>query len=344
MKLLIVTQKIDKNDDVLGFFHGWVAEFAKHCEKVTVITLGAGEYDLPRNVEVLSLGKEEGKSRLKYTLNFYKYIWSKRKDYDDVFVHMNPEYVVLGGILWRITGKKIGLWYTHKAKNLKLYIASKLANIIFTASSESFGLKSKKLHVLGHGIDIEKFKPDNKDKVGNIFNIVYVGRISLIKNQQLLTKAVDLLVNQFNFKDFKVSFVGSPLSKKDEVYKNDIDKFINDKNIGRFINFVGSVPNKDLCEIYNRADLSINLCPTGGMDKTVLESVACGLSVIALNKTFSNILPVQSILETNDAEELAKKIIDLSKSREIQNELRLEIVRHHSSEKLIQNIINTYHA
>jgi len=74
MKLLIVTQKVDKNDDILGFFHGWIAEFAKHCEKITVIALGVGEYDLPRNVEVLSLGKEGGKSRLKYILNFYKYM------------------------------------------------------------------------------------------------------------------------------------------------------------------------------------------------------------------------------------------------------------------------------
>jgi len=41
MKILILTQKIDKNDDILGFFHGWVAEFAQHCEKVTVIALGA---------------------------------------------------------------------------------------------------------------------------------------------------------------------------------------------------------------------------------------------------------------------------------------------------------------
>ena len=29
-KLLVITQKIDKYDDVLGFMHGWVTEFAKH--------------------------------------------------------------------------------------------------------------------------------------------------------------------------------------------------------------------------------------------------------------------------------------------------------------------------
>ena len=59
MKILICTQKVDLNDDILGFFHSWIAEFAKQCEKVTVICLYKGEYDLPGNVKVLSLGKEK---------------------------------------------------------------------------------------------------------------------------------------------------------------------------------------------------------------------------------------------------------------------------------------------
>ena len=58
MKLLICTQKVDTNDDNLGFFHDWIKEFARHCEKVTVICLYKGEYGLPKNVIVKSLGKE----------------------------------------------------------------------------------------------------------------------------------------------------------------------------------------------------------------------------------------------------------------------------------------------
>lgn len=34
MRLLIITQKVDENDAILGFFHGWIAEFAKHCEQL----------------------------------------------------------------------------------------------------------------------------------------------------------------------------------------------------------------------------------------------------------------------------------------------------------------------
>ncbi len=57
MKLLILTQKVDVDDDVLGFMHGWIAEFAKSCEQVIVICLQRGRYEFPKNVKVLSLGK-----------------------------------------------------------------------------------------------------------------------------------------------------------------------------------------------------------------------------------------------------------------------------------------------
>jgi len=59
MKLLITTQTIDKNDPILGFFHGWVKEFSKHFEEINVICLKEGEHNLPENVHVYSLGKED---------------------------------------------------------------------------------------------------------------------------------------------------------------------------------------------------------------------------------------------------------------------------------------------
>ena len=72
---------------------------------------------------------------------------------------MNPEYIVLGGLWWKLWRKKITLWYTHKSVNLKLRIATKLADKIFTASEKSFRLVSKKVNIMGHGINIEQFIP-----------------------------------------------------------------------------------------------------------------------------------------------------------------------------------------
>lgn len=190
MKLLIITQKVDQNDEVLGFFHRWVEEFSRHCEQVIVICLQSGSYSLPANVRVLSLGKEGGTSKIKYLWRFYQYIIRERKNYDAIFVHMNQVYVILGAILWRCWRKKIALWYTHKQIGLLLWVATRLADKIFTASPQSFNLESKKVIVTGHGLDTEKFYCPNRGRSDGGCSVVTVGRITRIKNLETLILTV----------------------------------------------------------------------------------------------------------------------------------------------------------
>ena len=160
VKLLILTQKVDKNDPILGFFHRWIEEFAKYCEKITVICLQKGEYNLPENVKVLSLGKEEisqklkvykVKSKLLFIFNFYKYIWHERKNYDTIFVHMNQEYVLLGGIFWKLFGKKIYMWRNHAKggwlTRLAIFFQTKYFALRRNLSLQD--LKKQKLCLLG---------------------------------------------------------------------------------------------------------------------------------------------------------------------------------------------------
>ncbi len=370
MRLLIITQKVNKNDDILGFFHGWILEFAKYYEKVTVICLEKGEYDLPENVKVLSLGKErnyEGRvghpvaersvagvsdtsriiSKLKYTLNFYKYIWQERKNYDKVFVHMNPIYVVLGGLFWRLRKNKIALWYTHRNVDLKLKIAEKLTNVIFSASPESFQMKTQKLKVVGHGVDA--YKLNCKNFVGEKeFDIVCVGRISPIKNQKILIEAVNILVNERNLKDLKLAIVGSGILEKDNTYFKEVEKFVEENNLQNNIIFVGSVSNEKISSYYCRSKISVNLCPTGGMDKVVLEAMSCEILSVAFNKTFESMLSNKGLILKNlDKNELAEKIlkflqIDESKRKNLGSQLRQIVVENHSLSGLITKIKESF--
>ena len=139
MKLLVITQKIDLRDDILGFMHEWIAEFARQAEQVTAIGLYVGEHDLPKNVRVISLGKEKlgirdqglGIRKILYAYRFWWAIWKYRTEYDAVFVHMNQVYIPLGFPLWKLLGKKISLWYAHGHVPFGLRVAEKLADIIF---------------------------------------------------------------------------------------------------------------------------------------------------------------------------------------------------------------------
>lgn len=347
MKLLIITQKVDKNDPVLGFFHRWLEEFAKHCDKLTVICLEMGQYDLPKNVKVLSLGKEDGVSRFKYIKRFYKYIHNEQDNYDSVFVHMNPEYVVLGGIAWKTWKKKIALWYTHRNVDLKLRIAEKFADVIFTASKESFNLPTEKLRVMGHGIPVEDFKnpEESRDAISvEKLRIISVGRITPIKNLDTLIEAVKILKDKKI--DLEVKLIGSPVQKGDKEYLQKLKEMVSTFGLEKVISFEGSVPNSEIKKEYWQSDISINLCPTGGVDKAVLESMAAGLIVLASNRTFKDYFGKYGerlLFKERDAEDLADKIVALKEGNDLEdisNFLLGKVGEKAGLETLINNILN----
>jgi glycosyltransferase involved in cell wall biosynthesis len=343
MKLLIVTQKVDKNDQNLGFFHRWIIEFAKNFELVTVICLEEGGHELPANVKVLSLGKVRGqspkvKSRTSYGVNFYRFIWSERKNYDAVFVHMNPEYIILGGCLWKILNKPITLWYTHKSVDLKLKIATAFADKIFTASKESFRLKSSKILVTGHGIDIDTFSP--AARIEDTDRIISVGRISPTKNQMVMIKAFEILKK--NGFAGTLTMVGDAITKEDFEYRDRICKYVNEHGLKSDVILMGAMSHEGLPDLYRRASVFVNLSSTGSIDKAVLEAMACGLRIVTSNEAFKNIVSPESFTGTMP-EEVAQKIgAVLSKS--YPQSLRTYVEKNHSLQALIPLITSEIEA
>lgn len=366
MKLLILTQKVDINDDILGFFHWWIKEFAKHCEKVTVICLWKGEYELPGNVKVLSLEKEKRFSekrgasktlfhcyiaKLLRCRRFYQYIWQERKNYDTVFVHMNTEYVVLGGLIWKLFRKKIGLWYAHGHAPRSLKLAEKLADIIFTSTKSGCRIKSEKIKIVGQGIGINQLSIENcKLSINNKIKIITVGRISPIKDYETLIKAVEILYKSKEFPccRLQADIVGGPAVLEDEKYLEKLEKIVLEKKLEKIISFIGPIPNKNIVQYYNNADLFVNMSMTGSLDKVILEAMACELITLSCNDASRDLLEKYNLFYKNgDYKELAEKIKQIMNMRSeerkrIGKELRQIIVSKHSLDKLVKKIINYY--
>lgn len=350
MKLLIITQKVDKNDSILGFFHRWIEEFAKNCEKITVICLYKGECNLPDNVKVLSLGKERGVSRLKYLGSFYKYIIKYRKEYDSVFVHMNQVYVILGGLLWKMMNKKISLWYTHKNVSVSLRLAEKLTDIIFTASKNSFRLSSKKLKVMGHGIDTNKFCPGDKvEKDNSVFNIITVGRISPVKKYEELIEAVDKIISgNLVDKKIRVKIVGGPVDSIGEKYLKKLQEIVSDKKLEDIITFTGALTNDNVVKHLQNSDLFVHMSQTGSLDKVVLEAMACEVLVLSNNKSIVDDVFAGNfdfLCYDNNNYLLRDKIVYIINMRKINifdsgDNLRKIVTEKHNLNILVKKIIN----
>lgn len=345
MKLLIITQKMDKDDPILGFFHRWVIEFSKNCEKVIVICLEKGEYELPNNVEVHSLGKErKTKSyKLKALFRFYKYIYQQRKNYDAVFVHMNPEYVVLGGLFWRLWRKKIGLWYVHKSVDFKLRLAEKFTHLIFTASRESFRLPSKKVHVIGHGIDVERYKiQDTRYKEGERLNVLTVGRLAPSKGIETILHAISQLDISY-----QLTIVGAPTTRKEIKYEQKIRQLSENLGIAEKVIFKGAILPQEIPELLAGTDVFVSASTTGSIDKAVLEALAARVPVIAPAYAYEPLLGKSLVYPGGDSHALEEKLRAIhamppSERQNIGTRLYENVKANYSIQTLIPRILKTY--
>lgn len=342
MKLLIITQKVDKDDPVLGFFHRWLEEFANHVEQLTVICLKQGDTDLPNKVKILSLGKESGRSRFKYLWRFYIYLWQERKNYEAVFVHMNQIYILLAGLIWRLSGKKIGLWYVHRQVSPSLRLAEKLTNIIFTTSAEVFKLSSRKTVYTGHGIDTEFFKPTEDKFTDNKIHLVSVGRLSPVKEFEILIEASKVLVSEGY--PLAVDIIGGSID--DQSYENRLKQMIVDYKLEEIINLRGPLNQSQMREYLKSNAVFVHTCRIGSWDKVTLEAMSRGLPVISPSEVIRPITEPVGMYFSGDSRDLAQKIKNIIDGNvdtsTIGRKFRQYVILNNSLANLITKIMSCY--
>lgn len=323
MKILICTQAVDSTDSNLGFFVEWIRTFAEHCESVEVVCLREGSYDLPANVHVHALRSGEqragSRNRTADAAKFLSLVWRLRHEYDLVFVHMNPEYIVLGGLFWRLWHKPIGLWYAHKSVTAKLRIATLLATHVFTVSPQSFRIGTKKRHAVGHGIDTNRFsmkgfvnpssdrgftKPPHSE---GMVRIITIGRISASKHLIEMLPVLDVLHTRGA--KFSLTIVGAPITDADREYQVELIREIRSRPYHAAVHLAGAVEHAALAAELARADVALNFSSTGNMDKTGLEPLVAGVPLVTTNTAFAEIAQVPGVFLVHTPSKLADAIL-----------------------------------
>jgi len=262
---------------------------------------------------VFSLGKEKleiGK-RFIYITGFYRYIRREKKNYDAVLVLMNPIYVVLGGLLWKLWHKKIALWYAHGSVPFLLRAAEKLTDVIFTSTKSGCRLDSKKIRVIGQGIDIEKFscRSCRLPAAGCRLKIITIGRIAPVKGYETLIGAVEILRKQGI--ELSAEVVGGVMLEEHKRYEDKLKVIVKEKGLEDIVHFKGAVPNREIAPLLADADLFVNTSGTGSLDKAILEAMASGLPILTCNEALEEVLGEyreKLMFPPGDANALAEKI------------------------------------
>lgn len=275
MRLLIITQKIDEADDVLGFFTSWVKALSKRVDHVDVFCLAKGKYDLPENVSVVSLGKEKGMSKILQAITFYINVLKILPKVNGVFVHMAPEYVRALYPVNLFFRKPIVMWYAHIKVSPVAKWAMDRVNFILTPSKESFSIDSDKIVSTGHGINTEIFKPKESDIKADIISI---SRISRVKRIETLIEAVRILKSKG--REVSVDIYGKPARPEDDAYLQDLKYMVTKYGLGQNISWKGAVANKESPGVYAEHKIFVRMQGGGGFGKTELEAMSMGIPAV----------------------------------------------------------------
>ncbi len=342
MKIIVFNFETNQNSQALGFAVDWINALSHYVEKLYVVSLRCGEFNVNSNVEVFCV-EQNVKNKIQTVLSIVKVLYKihRQDKISGYFVHMAHYFVPIIYPFACVFKQKIILWYAHQSTPLTLKIANILADKVLSSTPNGYNLPTNKLEIVGQGIDTEKFffKELSYPKIKHL---VVVGRISKVKN-------VDMIIRVFcelQVEGVFLHIVGDAITLKDKQYLKIIKENI-PQNMKEKVLFKGALPFAELPSFYAMMDLAINLSDTGSLDKAILESMSMGIPILTSNLSA---VALFDHLKNNgiflvDKKEDFKKILHYILNHPISFDrvpLREEIISHHSLDKLAQKIIRAF--
>jgi len=204
--------------------------------------------------------------------------------------------------IFHIYPDKYQVYFEQKMRAKLQSITIKKADMIITISEASkrdihrvYDIPLDKIRVTYLGVN-DYFQPMDRTAAQDFLQkkyglhgnyLLYVGGFDFRKNLQSLVCALDHLKRRIGIPD-KLVLVGKvPSHPKIPGYRdfNILCKTIQDLNLEEDVLIPGYVPEKDLPMFYNAADVFVFPSLYEGFGLPVLEAMACGVPVVALNSS-----------------------------------------------------------
>lgn len=218
------------------------------------------------------------------------------------------------------------------------------------------GVSRDKYSVIYNGVNTQRFKPTCKEtskiELGLSPSTKVIGMFASFKEQknhpyfiQALKKVME------NTSNLKVLLVGDMLHAGmhgSDIYCDEVKQQIIEANLEDHIIYLGN--RNDVENIYPACDFTVLPSLFEGTPNVVLESMACGVPVIATNVS-DNALIINSeqdgiIIELDDVDNFTKQLSVMLDNSILLNDLakkaRARIVSNFSSEKLAENMLAAY--
>jgi glycosyltransferase involved in cell wall biosynthesis len=261
------------------------------------------------------------------------------RGFDAIHACNPPDNIFLIGLFFKLFGKKF--LFDHHDINPELYIAKfgrkdffykmmlawerwtfKVADVSI-ATNESYrriaiergGMTPGNVFVVRSGPDLRRLKivPPIEDlKRGKKYLVGYVGVMGKQEGIDYLLRAVKYMVTEVGRTDVHFGLVGGGTELED------MKGYARELGIDGYVTFTGRVPDKEMLEMLNTADVCVNPDVANEMnDKStmnkIMEYMALGKPIVQFDLTEGRFSAQEASLyaNPNDEIDLAKKIVSL---------------------------------
>ncbi|HSL66360.1 MAG TPA: glycosyltransferase family 4 protein [Gaiellaceae bacterium] len=280
-RLVFVTQRIDPADPNLAAAIPMVAALARRVDEVEVLALAAVPAPLPANVRVRTFG---ARTRLGRGLRFAGALaGALRRRPQAVVAHMSPVYAVLAAPVARPLGTHVVLWFTHWRRSRLLALAERLASAVVSVDARSFPLPSRKVHAIGHGIEVAEF-PCTERPPAPPLRLLALGRYSPAKGLEVVLRGVaavpgaTLLVH------------GPCVTEEERRHRGELEALAAELDLGDRVTLGGPVPRTEVPGLLAGATALVNNMRAGAPDKVVYEAAAACVPVLVSNPVFDELV------------------------------------------------------
>jgi colanic acid/amylovoran biosynthesis glycosyltransferase len=262
------------------------------------------------------------------------YYQTRSVGYHHIHAHFSNLPATLADILANLSGKRFS--FTGHAHDIyctnKAELADKLGKALFAVTCTKFnkdfmtgqnGLLAQKLHVVYHGIDIDKWAFKERKSLGDHIKILFVGRLVEKKGAIYLVRAIRQLVE----KGIKVQCTiigGGP-------ELGSLQAFVNENGLNKNIRFTSFLRQEEIRSYFYESDLFVLPCcidsqgDRDGIPNVIAEAMATGVPVIT-----TSVSGIPELIEDRETgivvqerapEQIVEKIISLIANPGLYNQL-----------------------
>ncbi|MBI4872217.1 MAG: glycosyltransferase family 4 protein [Candidatus Riflebacteria bacterium] len=316
LRVVMITQVLDFQDDLLGAIVGWCRELSRRVGRLDVIALRAGEYDLPATSIVTVVGTRSGAGRLARFARLQRALGASfARGVDVVFAHMCPEYALAAAPQAFLRGVPIVLWFVHRRVSPLLRASRYVAARIVTASLDSCRLPAAAPLAIGHGIDTEFFAPGRVASDGPV-RVLAVGRVAPVKEYDVLVDALQCRSrNATAGPPLHVRIAGRIETPEEKSCHAALKARLCELGLSGTVEFLGPVPYAKMPALMRESHLFLNLTRAGSFDKSAMEAMSCGLPTITPNSAFFEGEPeldAALVVAYRDPNSLAQRLSDVA--------------------------------